>query len=161
MNMFDEAAALEGTIKMRGISQSEMAKMLGVSQSYIANKIRLLSFDSESRERIYSAGLSERHARALLRLRSDEERRKALDTVIERKLSVHQTEALVDFMYEPMAPRAEKMGSLSAKTQDFKKALAESVRQLRGLGTNITMSQSYLGSKLYITVTLDEGLGDI
>ena len=72
MNMFDEARALSGTIKMRGISQSEMAKMLGVSQSYIANKLRLLTLDDGLKAKICESNLTERHARAILRLRDAE-----------------------------------------------------------------------------------------
>jgi len=156
MNMFDEATALEGTIKMRGISQSEMAKMLGVSQSYVANKLRLLTLDEGMRQKICEAGLSERHARAILRLRGEEARRQALSLIIERRLNVHESEALVDLLYEPMAPRVEKNRSAYQKTESFKKNLAESVRLLRSFGVDASVSQSYYGSKLYITVTLDE-----
>ncbi len=157
MNMFDEASALCGTIKMRGFSQSEMAKMLGVSQSYIANKLRLLTFDECMRKKICEANLTERHARAILKLRGKEDRRRALDIIIERGLNVAQSEALVDVLYEPLAPRVENKGTALAKTASFKKNLAESITQLRSLGVDASVSQSYYGTKLYITVTLDEG----
>ena len=47
MNMFEEAASIEGMIKMRGLKQEDMAKLLGVSQPYVANKLRLLKFPPE------------------------------------------------------------------------------------------------------------------
>lgn len=156
MNMFDEAAALRGTISMRGISQSEMAKMLGVSQSYVANKLRLLSFDEAQRQKICDAGLSERHARALLRLRSKEERERALGIIIDRGLSVAQSEALVDLFYEPLIQKSDSRAASHSKTESFKKSLAESVRLLRSFGVDVSLSQSYYGTKLYLTVTLDE-----
>ncbi len=156
MNMFEEASALRGTIKMRGISQSEMAKMLGVSQSYVANKLRLLSLDDTLKEKICEANLTERHARAILRLKGDETRKQALGIIIERNLSVAESEALVDLLHEPMAPRVEKNSGKFQKTESFKKNLSENVKLLRSLGVNASVNQSYYGTKLYITVTIDE-----
>ncbi len=156
MNMFEEATALKGTIKMRGISQSEMAKMLGVSQSYVANKLRLLSLDEGMKEKICEAKLTERHARAILKLRGEESRRQALGIIIERNLSVAESEALVDLLHEPMAPRVEKNGTKLQKTESFKKNLLESVKLLRSFGVEASLNQSYYEKKLYITVTIDE-----
>lgn len=156
MNMFEEASALAGTIKMRKISQSDMAKMLGVSQSYVANKLRLLSFSDSMRAAILDAGLTERHARAILRLRDEEKRQNVIKTVIERKLNVAKTEALVDLIYDPMTADVTNHASQLMKAESFKRSLAESVRQLRGFGISASLCQSYHGTKLYLTVTLDE-----
>ena len=156
MNMFEEAAALAGTLKMRNISQSDMAKMLGVSQSYIANKLRLLTFSEIERGLITESGLSERHARAILRIRDADKRLSTLKTVIERGLTVAKTEALVDLVHEPLSLLEKDGASVIKKAESFKKSLAESVRQLRGCGVSASLSQSYHGTKLYITVTLDE-----
>ena len=98
MNMFEEAKSLDGMLKMRKLSQTEAAKMLGVSQSYVANKLRLLGLEEGLQEKIVAAGLTERHARALLRLKSKEDQQKALDIICARRLSVAESEALVDFM---------------------------------------------------------------
>ena len=75
MNMFEEAKAIESMLAARGITQATLASILGVSQPYIANKLRLLHFPDNIREMIVSAGLSERHARTLLRLRRKWQRR--------------------------------------------------------------------------------------
>ena len=96
MSIFDEARALAVTMKMRGFNQKEMAKSLGVSQSYVANKLRLLQLSDDVQKRIIQGGLTERHARALLCLKSEKDRLSALDIVREEKLSVASTEALVD-----------------------------------------------------------------
>ena len=68
MDMFDEARAIRSTMELCHLTQSELARQLGVSQSYVANKLRLLKFSEKMAEKIRAAGLSERHARALLRL---------------------------------------------------------------------------------------------
>ena len=96
MEMFDEARAIEGTLKLCSITQKELAERMGVSQSYVANKLRLLSFAPHLEKLIVKHGISERHARALLRLESDEDKLEILEKVIARDLTVRECEALVD-----------------------------------------------------------------
>jgi ParB family chromosome partitioning protein len=105
--MFDEAKSIATMMKMRNLTQGEVAKMLGVSQSYVANKLRLLKLDESMRERIIKADLSERHARALLRLQ-EEDIMEVLQKVIDRKLNVTQTEKLVDeYVSRGKAPKRQ------------------------------------------------------
>ena len=104
MNMFDEARALRGTLEMCGITQGEMARRLGVSQSYIANKLRLLNHCENMQKKILDSGISERHARALLRLRDEGVREAALDRVCREKMNVAECEALVDLLYCSLYP---------------------------------------------------------
>jgi ParB-like chromosome segregation protein Spo0J len=96
MNMFEEARALAVTMNMRKFNQKEIAKSLGVSPSYVANKLRLLKLSEDIQERIIQGRLTERHARALLCLKNEKDRRSALDIICKEKLSVASTEALID-----------------------------------------------------------------
>lgn len=98
MNIFDEARAIEGTIKMCEITQEELARKLDVSQSYIANKLRLLKFSEPVKQQITANGLSERHARTILRLGTAEEQLHAVECVAKQNLTVETTEKLVDLM---------------------------------------------------------------
>ena len=59
MDMFDEARAMSGTLKLCNITQKELAKSMGVSQSYVANKLRLLSFSPYVEKLIKKHGISE------------------------------------------------------------------------------------------------------
>lgn len=93
---FDEADAIQRLIDFCGISQDLIAQKLGRNQSTIANKLRLLSFDAIQRKQIIEANLSERHARALLRLENVEQRSLALKKIISENLNVRDTELLVD-----------------------------------------------------------------
>ena len=68
LNYFEEAMAIQKLMKMVGYTQQAVAKKLGKNQSTVANKLRLLQFSEEVREAILEAGLTERHARALLNL---------------------------------------------------------------------------------------------
>ena len=108
MDMFEEARALQGTLRMCGMSQGQIAKKLGVSQSYIANKLRLLKFSSRMQERIKEYGLCERQARALLRLRDERLQSCALTQMEGRHLTVAESEALVESLMEKEEIRAPK-----------------------------------------------------
>ncbi len=157
MDMFEEARSLAVMMKMRCLSQSEAAKMLGVSQSYVANKLRLLKLDEQMQKQIVSAGLTERHARALLRLKSTEERQVALNEVCARGLSVAETSALVDFIRSENMPkeigRADKLNRVNI----FLDRLNDSLLSLSEIGIFATKRISYHGSKMLITICIDEG----
>ena len=96
LNMFEEATAIAALIRNHSMTQEEVAARLAVSQSYVANKLRLLRLGESERARILDARLTERHARALLRLSEPEKRHEALDKIIKRHLNVAATEALVE-----------------------------------------------------------------
>ena len=96
LSFFDEAAAIEKLISYYGMTQEDAASKLGKAQSTIANKLRLLRITPEERELIMNFNLTERHARALLKLGSCEERMNILEKVIKNKLNVERTEKLVE-----------------------------------------------------------------
>lgn len=97
LNFFEEAEGIARLIENCGLTQEEVALRLGKKQSTVANKLRLLRLNGLERKRILDAELTERHARALLRL-DDAEREAALKAVIDKKLNVYETDQLVESM---------------------------------------------------------------
>ncbi|GAA0745682.1 nucleoid occlusion protein [Clostridium oceanicum] len=95
LNYFEEAEAYNNLIKDHFYTQEKLAEAIGKKQSTIANKIRLLKLDKNIRKRIVENKLTERHGRALLKLRDKELQNKILDIVIEKKLNVKKTEELI------------------------------------------------------------------
>jgi len=95
LNMFEEASAIAELIFIYKYTQEQVARRLSTSQSYVANKLRLLRYDADEREAILKGGLTERHARAILRL-PQEMRMGAIEHVIKHSLNVSQTEAYVE-----------------------------------------------------------------
>ncbi len=95
LDFFEEAVALEKLMIDHGLSQEQIAKKLGKSPSSLSNKLRLLRLPEEMRDKITYAGLTERHARALLSLPDNITRARVLDIVIERHLTVAETEQLI------------------------------------------------------------------
>ena len=96
LNFFEEAEGYQSLIRVHGFTQEELARRLSKNQSTIANKLRLLRLSRAVRERIESSQLTERHARALLRLHNEESQLRLLEKIIEEKLSVKETEELVE-----------------------------------------------------------------
>ena len=96
---FEEAEGLERLITKCGMSQTEVASRLGIAQSTLSNKLRILRLDEATRERINAARLTERHARALLRLKK-EKWSEALDKIIAEGMTLKQTEELINEMLE-------------------------------------------------------------
>ncbi len=95
LDFFEEAVAIERLMTEYGLSQDEIANKLGKAPSTLSNKLRLLRLPDYIRDKISCAGLSERHARALLTLPDNTTRKRVLDIVIERHLTVAETERLI------------------------------------------------------------------
>ncbi len=96
LDPFEAAAAIAALIDMHAMTQEEIAKSLSVSQSYVANKLRILRLTEPEREWILAYHLTERHARTFLRLKSLEDRFAAIKYVAEHHLTVAQTEAYIE-----------------------------------------------------------------
>ena len=152
MDMFEEARAMSGTMELCKITQKELAERMGVSQSYVANKLRLLSLSTNIQRLILKHGISERHARTLLRLESENDRLDVLEKVISRELTVRECEALVDLKIDSYMP--EEVGKAGAleRIDVFVDTLKRSLTTLRSLGIDVTDRTSYHGEKMYITV---------
>lgn len=95
LGFFEEAVAINKLMKDFSLSQDEAARRLGKAPSTVSNKLRLLTLPEEARDKIIENALSERHARALLRLQ-ESEIMDVLQKVIDKKLNVTQTEKLVE-----------------------------------------------------------------
>ncbi len=98
LGFMEEAEAYRNLLCNHGFTQEELAKRLGKTQSSVANKVRLLKLTSAVRETIKESGLTERHARALLRLEDEQRQLLALEKICERNLNVAQTEELIEEM---------------------------------------------------------------
>jgi ParB family chromosome partitioning protein len=100
LTFLEEADAINHLLNEHKFTQEELAKKLGKSQSAIANKLRLLRLSPEIKNMIIRNNLTERHARAILRLPIDELRIKALKNICTYNYNVQQTDELVDRMLE-------------------------------------------------------------
>ena len=100
LSFFEEALGIEHLITVYGLSQGEVAVRLGMAQSTLSNKLRLLRINKDLRERITSASLSERHARAILRL-DPQKREEALEQIILNNMTVKECEEFIEECINP------------------------------------------------------------
>ena len=156
MNMFDEARALSDMLKMRDMTQSEIAKLLGVSQSYVANKIRLLKLPDSVKKEILSLGLCERQARQLLRLDSEENMLSAIEKIAERGMTVAESEVVVDMLIEKEAPKRLTGLAKLERISSFLEFIEGSLESLESVGISTDKSVEIHNKKRYITISINE-----
>ena len=105
LSCFEEALAIQGMMQQLGLSQQEAARRLGKSQPAVANKLRLLKLPGWVQQMVEELGLSERHARALLKLEREEDLKKTLSAIQEKQLTVEETERYIEAL---LAQQKEK-----------------------------------------------------
>ena len=137
LGYFEEAEAYRAWMEEHGLNQEELAARLLKSPSAVANKLRLLKLSPAVREELQRARLTERHARALLRLAGEARQLAAARQAAADRLSVRQTEALVDRMLtEPL--RAPAVKNLCRDHRLFVNAVNATVRALQRSNAGVT-----------------------
>lgn len=96
LSYFDEAVAISQLIDLYGMTQEDAALKLGMAQSTVANKLRLLKLSEFEREQIKKCSLTERHARALLKLKDVDQRLDVIERVAKHGLNVEKTELFIE-----------------------------------------------------------------
>ena len=104
LSFLEEAQAIADLMETLGLTQQQAARLLCRSQPSIANKLRLLRLPQTACDILLQAGLTERHARALLALNSEEEMTAAAKHIADRKMNVAQAEAYIQHLTEKPKP---------------------------------------------------------
>lgn len=107
LNFIDEAEGYFNLINDHGMTQEELAKKVGKNQSTIANKMRLLRLPKGVKDAILENNLTERHARALLKLPDEKTQKKVLKNIINKSLNVKKTEEMIDKLIDEIAAGKE------------------------------------------------------
>ena len=113
LSFFEQAQGISKLISIFNLRQEDIAAKLGKSQSTIANKIRLLKLTQSQQENIMKSGLTERHARALLRIEDEYRRDAAIKAIISRELNVAQAEHYIDKIVVELQKDSHKAKRLS------------------------------------------------
>lgn len=138
LHFFDEAEALSKLLDFYGMTQEDAAVRLGKTQSTIANKLRLLKLSESIRSKIRCCGLTERHARALLRLPNENLQLEAVDNICSKRLNVEQTERLVAAIIDRENER-ESIRRRSGAFKDirlFVNTINKAVEMMKAAGIN-------------------------
>ena len=160
LDFVEEAEGIFQLIRLFGLSQEQIARRLGKSQSAVANKLRLLRLPKDVLERARAEGLSERHARALLRLSDAETQRRALDFMIDQRMNVAAAEAYVDRLCLPAPPPdvppplRRRSVFLMNDVRLFLNTVDRSVDLMRSGGVAAEARREETDDKLIVTVTI-------
>ncbi len=156
LDYIEQARGIARLIDLFGLSQEECAKRLSMSQSAVANKLRLLRLPRDILDKLRSAGLTERHGRALLRLSSDDSRRKALGYIIDRQLAVPATDAYIDGL---LADGENRRGRGRARlvlkdVRVFLNSLQHSVDVMRQGGVDVGVQRTQTEEEMVVTIRI-------
>lgn len=135
LSVVEEAEAYKKLLEIGGTTQNELAKSLGKSQSFIANKLRLLKLAPKVIKRLREGKITERHARAVLVL-PDETQEELIEQVISQKLNVKQTEDRVRQKTGPEKVKAQTF-QFSQDVTQAKEELGKSIETIEKSGIRV------------------------
>ena len=152
LDFIEEAEGLARLMKTWGLSQEQAARLLGKSQSAVANKLRLLRHGETVLSALREAGLTERHARALLKLPGEAEKLEAIATIQRLELSVAATEKYVASLLSaaPSRPRKTDVSS-------FLNTLTDSLAKIQRSGVKAVSERRETDAQIVLTITIPKG----
>ncbi len=158
---FEEAEALGKLLKTYGMTQEALGEKLAVSQSYIANKLRLLTLEPPVRDCLTEAGLSERHARCLLRIKGEEKRLACLKYIIEKEYTVRETEAYIEKCLReekaPPPPKRHVRGAIK-DLRLFYNSLDRALGIMKGAGMRTKLKKKETEEGVEVTILISRTL---
>lgn len=157
LNPIDEATAYENLMELNSLTQAQLAKDIGKSQSYVANKLRLLKLDPQIQEALASGAITARHGRALLALSSDQQKQ-ALEQILSDKLNVKQTEELVAKLLEgPAKPKEKrKVFRMSHDMRVQINTIKEAVKLAKQSGIKVKVAEQKGEDEYSITIVMKD-----
>lgn len=149
LDFIEEAMGISRLLRDWNMSQEQAARLLGKSQSAVANKLRLLKHSDAVLSALREAELTERHARALLRLRTDEEKLPAIAEIVRQGMSVARTEKYVEALLAARETKPQK-----ANVGAFLNSLTQSLQKIQLSGIPAISERRETDSQIVLTITI-------
>ena len=167
LDFFEEANGFKRLIEQFGLTQEEAARKVGKTQSAVANKLRLLRLSQQNMELIRCNNLTERHARALLRLNDEADRINVTNYIIEHELNVSLTEEYIDeFLKAKENPQpvveaesGKRVVRLFKDVRFFLNTLNRAVGVMVDAGIGATVKQQESDDGLTLTICIPHAKG--
>ena len=153
LDFLEEALALDKLLRTYCLSQDEVARRIGKSQSAVANKLRLLRLPLPALTRLRDSGLSERHARALLRLENDHRLDKAVEHVIDRGLTVSATEQYIAGLLVP-TPQKPRRTYVIKDVRLFLNSVTRGLTMMRSAGVEACCQRQETDDSICLTIRI-------
>lgn len=154
LHYLEEAEGYEKLMNQFHITQEAMAVRVGKKQSTIANKLRLLRLSAPVRKVLMDAELSERHARALLKLPDDEKRLEVLETIVAKNFSVRQTEEYINKLLDGKSEEKRKRMVIVNDVRIYLNSIKQVVDAVKTAGIPVAMEQTLEGDEVIISVRI-------
>ena len=149
LDFIEEAQGIDLLVRQWNISQEQVARHLGKSQSGIANKLRLLRHSKPVLEAIRQAGLTERHARALLKLTAEHQKIQAIGVIARQGMSVARTEQYIENLLSQ-----QDAGSKKASVGAFLSYLNQSLARIQLSGISAISERRETEDQIVLTITI-------
>ena len=149
LDFIEEALGISQLLTGWRMSQEQVARLLGKSQSAVANKLRILRHSSEVLSALREGELTERHARALLKLPTEEEKLAAIAEIVRQGMSVARTEKYIEAL---LAKREEKPAK--ANVGAFLNNLTQSLQKIQLSGIPAVSERRETDSQIVLTITI-------
>ena len=160
LDFWEEALAIRRLIDTYHISQEEVARRIGKSQSAVANKLRLLKLPEEVLSVLRDGRATERHARALLRLPDPDRQLEAARQITSDRLTVAQTEALVDSILLAAAPPPRRQPTFIIKdVRLFLNTITRSLDIMRSAGVDAQCKRQDSEEEILLTIHIPRRAG--
>ena len=149
LDFVEEARGIAMLMENWSMSQEQAARLLGKSQSAIANKLRILRHSPPVLSALREGGLTERHARALLKLRSEPEKIMAISIIVKEGMSVARTERYIEqlLLRQEDEPRAVNVGA-------FLSNLNQSLARIQRSGIGAISERRETEDQIVLTITI-------
>lgn len=142
LTAIEEARAYKKLMEINNLKQEDLAKQLGKAQSTIANKIRLLNLPDQIQNAVLERQITERHARALLMIKDETVQCKVLEKIIEKEMTVKETEKYVNKLLEKEGePKAKVIAKIPKDIRIAFNTLNQAVSMVAKMGLEIETDQ--------------------
>ena len=160
LDYMEEASAIARLLRRYGLSQQQAAEKLGRSQSAVANKLRLLRLEEPVVDALRRYGLTERHARALLRLEDGEQRLAAAEHMGKRGMNVAAAEAYIEqLIARSQTTPPKRRGTYVIKdVRLFLNSVERGIRLMRGAGVGAKVARQDTEEEICLTVRIPKGV---
>lgn len=149
LDFVEEAQGIARLMESQQLSQEQTARLLGKSQSAVANKLRLLKHGKTVLYALREAGLTERHGRALLKLTGEQEKLDAIQVIQKQGMTVAAAEKYIDSLLSTRAPR-KRQASVGA----FLNSLTESLQRIQRSGVPAVSERRETDKQIVLTITI-------
>lgn len=149
LDFVEEAWGISHLMSAYAMSQEQVARLLGKSQSAVANKLRILRHSPQVLEALRQANLTERHGRALLKLGDEKMKLEAVAVIQKSDMTVARTEKYVEELLKAREPKPQK-----ANVGAFLNSLTQSLAKIQSCGIGAVSERRETEDKIVVTITI-------